>query len=41
MMLASFFDLSYQVSENEVVKRKKDIPIDSSEKAPGLVICCN
>ncbi len=38
VMLASFFDLSYQIHENDVVKRQKDIPVDFSKETLGLVI---
>lgn len=38
MMLASFFDLFYQIIENDVVKRQKNIPVDFSKETLGLVV---
>jgi hypothetical protein len=38
MMLASFFDLLYQIIENKVVKRQKNIPVDFSKETLMLVI---
>ena len=38
MMSASFFDLFYQITENNMVKGEKNIPVDFSKETSRLVI---